>query len=85
MDISNSPKGKWKTIVEDELVDARKYCGKTNKWGNCYLKSRNRDDYRQKVPVQPFKVGRQVGRYVKFTCKSYWATTCALHSIQVLP
>ena len=82
MEISNSDpeKGPWKTILRKELKDptgiGRKLIGRNNR--------RRGEPGKPGVMMEPFKVGKQVGRYVKFTCESYWGIiTCALHSIVI--
>ena len=86
MEISNSYKTGYKTIVRKELKDPRVECQIF-----CLNNARRRKDNRHEVKPETFnlkrKVGdpKQVGRYVRFTCESYWGEfNCALHTIEVL-
>ena len=61
--------------MQDELADPRSFVTGTF----------HQDDNRLKVPEQTFDVkNKKKGRYVKFTCDTNWAGTCALHSIAII-
>ena len=76
----------WTRILHNELPDPRGACPQ---W--CTIFCLNKDPYRFggkcghhwcDIPMRDFGVGRRIGRYVKFTCETYWGdTTCALHTL----